>query len=197
NVLDYSKTNPLAGGSSFSLKSRLVRMAWGVVWAVGASWTPRPLHPWRRFLLRLFGARMGHRADVRGSSRVWYPAHLDMADGALIGPDCNCYNQAPIRLGRHALISQGVHLCSGTHDIDSETFQLVARPIEIGDHAWIAADAFIAPGTVVGEGAVVGGAAVAHGRLEPWTVYVGNPCRPLRARARAILHGHGDSEAGR
>ena len=178
-----SKTpSPQDGGPSFELRNRLVRLLWGVVWLLLASWTPAPLHPWRRALLRLFGARMGHRADVRGSSRVWLPSHLVMADHALIGPNVTCYNQAPITLGERALVSQGAHLCAGTHDIDRADFPLVAKPIVIGAHAWVAAEAFVGPGAVIGEGCVLGARAVAFGRLEAWSVYAGNPARRVRER---------------
>ncbi|MBH1986189.1 MAG: putative colanic acid biosynthesis acetyltransferase [Burkholderiales bacterium] len=178
-----SKTpSPQDGGPSFGLRNRLVRLVWGVVWLLLASWTPAPLHPWRRALLRLFGARMGHRADVRGSSRVWLPSHLVMADHALIGPKVTCYNQAPITLGERALVSQGAHLCAGTHDIDRADFPLVAKPIVIGAHAWVAAEAFVGPGAVIGEGCVLGARAVAFGRLDDWGVYAGNPARRVRER---------------
>ena len=178
-----SKTpSPQDGGPSFGLRNRVVRLVWGVVWLLLASWTPAPLHPWRRALLRLFGARMGHRADVRGSSRVWLPSHLVMADHALIGPNVTCYNQAPITLGERALVSQGAHLCAGTHDIDRADFPLVAKPIAIGAHAWVAAEAFVGPGAVIGDGCVLGARAVAFGRLDAWGVYAGNPARRVRER---------------
>ncbi len=174
--------SPQDGGPSFSMSNRVQRLVWNGVWFLLASWTPAPLHPWRRALLRLFGASMGRRADVRGSARVWLPSHLVMADHALIGPGVTCYNQAPISLGERALVSQGAHLCSGTHDVDDPNFPLVARSIRIGAKAWVAAEAFVGPGTSIGEGAVVGARAVVFGRLKPWTVYAGNPAQPLRAR---------------
>lgn len=178
------------GGPSFGLGNRMTRLVWNMSWWLLASWTPTFCHPWRRALLRLFGARMGHRSDVRGSARVWLPAHLIMADHALIGPQVNCYNQAPIRLGERALVSQGSHLCAGDHDHEDELFTLVARPIDIGAYAWIAAEAFVGPGTTVGQGAVVGARAVAFGQLEPWTVHAGNPARPVSARRwRPATHG--------
>jgi putative colanic acid biosynthesis acetyltransferase WcaF len=152
-------------------------------WALG-SWTPPLFHPWRRFLLRLFGAKIGRRSDVRGSSRVWLPANLELGDHALIGPGVSCYNQAAISLGDYALVSQGVHLCAGTHDIDDPEFPLIAKPIRVGSFAWVAADAFVGPGCVIGEGTVVGGASVVFGKLDDWMVYVGNPARRLRARQR-------------
>lgn len=79
-------------------------------------------------------------------------------------------------------MSQGVHLCAGTHDIDDENFQLYAEPITVAAHAWLAAEAFVGPGVTVGEGAVLGARGVAFTDLLPWTVYVGNPARELRKR---------------
>ena len=83
---------------------------------------PRQAHPWRRLLLRAFGARIGKGADVRGSARIWLPANLVMDEGAIIGPHVNCYNQAPIFLGARALVSQRASLCAGTHDPDDPAF---------------------------------------------------------------------------
>jgi putative colanic acid biosynthesis acetyltransferase WcaF len=180
--LDATRVNPLEGGPSFSLRNRLLRAAWNVTWAVLASWTPPQLRFWRRFLLKLFGAHLGESCDVRGSARVWYPPHLHLEDRALLAERVTCYNMAPITLGRAALVSQGAHLCAGTHDISSPTFQLMASPITIGAGAWIAAEAFVGPGVSVGDGAVLGARSVAFRSLDPWTVYGGNPARPLKTR---------------
>lgn len=181
-ILDARESAPAQGGPSFSLENRLARVAWIGVWLVGAAWTPRQFAPWRRFLLRCFGARMAPGSDVRASARVWFPAHLEMERGAVIGPGVNVYCMGTISLGEDVLVSQGAHLCAGTHDCDSPEFQLVAKPIRIGARAWIAAEAFVGPGARIGEGAVLGARAVAFGELEPWTIYSGNPAKPIRKR---------------
>ena len=80
-ILDARESAPAEGGPSFSLENRLIRAAWIGVWLVGAAWTPRQFAPWRRFLLRCFGARMAPGSDVRASARVWFPAHLEMGRG--------------------------------------------------------------------------------------------------------------------
>jgi putative colanic acid biosynthesis acetyltransferase WcaF len=181
-LLDAAEASPLSGGPSFTLRNRVMRMIWGMVWLLAASWTPGKWHPWRRLLLRAFGARMGMRSDVRGSARVWLPSNLQMADHALIGPKVTCYNQGLITLGERALVSQGAHLCAGTHDIEDPHFSLLAKPIHIGAHAWVAAEAFVGPGAHIGDGTVVGARAVVFGRLLPWSVYTGNPATLRRVR---------------
>src|ERR1700682_4316039 len=55
-------------------------------------------------------------------------------------------------------------------------------PIEIGAHAWVAAKAYVGPGVKVGEGAVLGACGCAFEELKPWTVYIGNPAKPLKQR---------------
>jgi len=100
----------------------------------------------------------------------------------LIGPRVICYNMAPITVGRDSLVSQGAHLCAGSHDHESPGFQLVARPIEIGADVWIAAEAFVGPGVRIGDGAVLGARAAAFRDLQPWSVYSGNPAQNLRPR---------------
>lgn len=105
-----------------------------------------------------------------------------MADRSLLAERVNCYNMAPISLGERALVSQGAHLCAGSHDIRTRDFQLIAKPIHIGADVWIAAEAFVGPGVDVGEGSVLGARAVAFKSLEPWGVYAGNPAQFIKRR---------------
>ncbi len=71
--LNAKNFNSREGGPSFALKIRLVRLLWCVIWKLLASWTPNKFAPWRRLLLRVFGAKIGTQCDVRGSAEVWYP----------------------------------------------------------------------------------------------------------------------------
>jgi 2-polyprenyl-3-methyl-5-hydroxy-6-metoxy-1,4-benzoquinol methylase len=87
-------------------------------------------------------------------------------------------------VGRYAVVSQGAHLCTGTHDIHRASFQIYAKPIRIGAYAWVCAEAFVGPGVTVDEGAVLAARAVAFQNLEAWTVYVGNPAVEKSDRTR-------------
>ncbi|MFC5345671.1 putative colanic acid biosynthesis acetyltransferase [Brevundimonas staleyi] len=180
--MDAARTNPIEGGASYKLSHRLFRLAWNVVWALLASWTPPFMRGWRRWLLRRFGATIDDTAGVYGSAQIWYPPNLTMGAHAYIGPGAIVYCMAPITLDDYAIVSQRAHLCAGTHNIDDPNFQLEVRPIRIGRRGWVAAEAFVGPGVTIGEGAVLGGRAVAFRDLKPWGVYSGNPAGWLRER---------------
>jgi len=100
----------------------------------------------------------------------------------MIGPRVAVYNLAPISLRRGANVSQNCHLCSGTHDYGTWAMPLVARPIVIGENAWLGADVFVGPGVSIGELCVVGARSVVVRDLPARTVCAGNPCRVLKDR---------------
>jgi putative colanic acid biosynthesis acetyltransferase WcaF len=114
--------------------------------------------------------------------RIWHPAFLVMGDHATLGPRVNCYNQATITLGDYAVVSQDASLCSGTHDYEDRDFQLRTRPITLGAHCWIAAEAFVGPGVGVGAYAVLGARGVAMRDLKAGVVHAGNPAMAVKRR---------------
>lgn len=135
-----------------------------------------------RSLLRLFGAKMGHRSMVYGTANVFAPWNLVVEDHSCIGPHVNVYNKAKIIVHDHCVVSQGVFLCTASHDYASHDHALITKPIEIGSNAWIAADAFVGMGVCIGNGAVVGARAVVFKDVESWTVVGGNPACFIKKR---------------
>jgi putative colanic acid biosynthesis acetyltransferase WcaF len=59
---------------------------------------------------------------------------------------------------------------------------LVAKPIEIGENAWLGADVFVGPGVSIGELCVVGARSVVIKNLPARTVCAGNPCKVIKDR---------------
>ncbi|WP_336961761.1 putative colanic acid biosynthesis acetyltransferase [Sphingobium aquiterrae] len=193
--------SPILQGTRYGTKGRersfiwshiALRLVWNIMWLLLAAWTPPQLYAWRRLLLIAFGADMAKGARVYGSARIWYPPNLSMGKGAVLGWQSYAYTQDRIVIEDYAIVSQFARLITGTHDPDSENFQLYTKPIRICAHAWVAAAAFVGPGVTIGEGAVLGGAAVTFRDLEPWTIYAGNPAKPIRPRRRFAGDGAGD-----
>jgi len=110
---------------------------------------------WRRTLLRMFGARIGAGVVIKSRVRVKFPWRLTVGEHAWIGESCWIDNLAPVEIGSHSCLSQGVYLCTGNHDWNDPAFALRCAPIRIGAGAWIGAMSRVGPGVVVGEGAVI------------------------------------------
>ncbi|SRR5579885_251402 len=172
--------------SPHRLRNRLGRAVWDLTWLFLFRPTPRILYGWRRFLLRLFGARIGHGAVVHASARIWGPWNLEMEAHSCLSHHVDCYSVDKIRIGACATISQYSFLCAASHDPDTPNMTLTTAPITIGDHAWVAADAFVGPGVTIGEGAVVGARSTVFKDVPPWMIVGGSPARMLRKRMRII-----------
>lgn len=171
---------------AFTRSDRLRRLLWNLCWQILYRPSPRPLHAWRAFLLRGFGAQLGAHCHFYPGARIWAPWHLRCADQVTAADGAEIYNPAPVSFGSHAILSQGAYLCGATHDCDDLRFPLIAHEMHIGAYAWICARASLAPGVQVGEGAVLGLASVATHDLEPWTIYAGAPATPIRARKHTV-----------
>jgi putative colanic acid biosynthesis acetyltransferase WcaF len=165
-------------------RSRLARALWHVTRALLFRPTPRPMHAWRAFILRSFGARLGPNCHVYAKCTIWAPWNLRCDEGACIADGAVVYNAAPVHLGSHAIVSQDAYLCTAGHDVDAPDFPMITAPISIGAYAWIGARACVLPGVTVHEGAVLGLGALASKDLEAWQVYAGVPARRIRQRKR-------------
>lgn len=169
--------------SVFSMKNKLLRVIWGVVYIILFRFTPKNLFGFRRFILKCFGSNITSSSRVYPSCKIWLPSNLTMGDDSTLGPKVNCYNQGHITIKNKVIISQGAHLCASTHNYNDPLHPLLLKPITIEDDVWVCADAFIGPGVHLANGSVIGARAVATKNTESWTVYSGNPAKPLKKRS--------------
>ena len=173
---------PHGRGPAYSLANKLERAAWRTAWLLLARATPPAFAPWRRFLLRLFGARVGAGAKVYGSTRIWLPRNLELGEGVLVAPGAELYNQGHIAIGPHCVVSQRAFVCASTHRLSDPDFALVTRPIVLGRGCWVAAEAFVGPGVTMGDGAVLAARGALFEDAEPMGIYRGNPAALIGQR---------------
>ncbi len=148
------------------------------------------MHGWRRFLLRIFGAKIGARVRVYPSVRIWAPRNLLIGDSVTVGPKATLYSVDLIELHDNVIVSQGAHLCSATHDICAKDFALLCGPIIVHENAWVASEAFVCPGIKIGQSAVVGARSIVTKNVAAYSVVAGNPAKVIGQRpvdARNVL----------
>ena len=118
--------------SPHGFANRAARLVWGAAWWLLFRPSPRPFYGWRRFLLRLFGARIARGARPFPSTRIWAPWNLEMGEYSCLGFGVDCYSVGRVRVGAHSTVSQYSYLCTATHDFEDPDMALVTAPIEIG-----------------------------------------------------------------
>lgn len=165
-----------------STGNRIARNLWHIVWLLLFRPTPRFLHPWRCFLLRLFGAKLGKAVHPYPSARIWAPWNLEMDDHACLSEEVDCYCVDKIRIGANSTVSMYSFLCSASRDYTRHGMPLVTAPITIGSRVWIAADVFVGPGVRIGDGAMITARSSVFGDIAEWTVAKGNPAVAVKTR---------------
>ena len=166
---------------NYTPRERRARLAWAIGRLVFRA-IPRPFFSLRAAWLRLFGARIGAQCQIYPTVRIFLPSLLDIGAWSAIGDHVNLYNLASIRIGERVTISQGAHLCGGTHDFRDPRMPLVRATITVGDEAWLCADCFIGPAVSVGARAVIGARAVAMRDVAPGAIMAGNPAKQVGTR---------------
>jgi putative colanic acid biosynthesis acetyltransferase WcaF len=139
-------------------------------------------YPFKRWLLRRFGAEIGPNVIIKPSVHIKHPWRLRIGENAWIGERSWIDNLGPVEIGANVCISQGAYLCTGNHDWTDPGMGLVASPIVIEPGAWVGAFARVGPGVTVGEQAVLTLGSVLAEDAEPNGIYRGNPAERVGTR---------------
>ena len=119
-----------------------------------APWLPVPSAV-KVAVLRGFGAKVGCGVVIRSRVNSTCPWKLEIGDHVWLGDELMILSLDRVVIGSNVCISQRAFLCTGSHDFARDTFDLITRPVVIGDGCWVAAQAFIGPGAVLPPGTMV------------------------------------------
>lgn len=123
--------------------------------------------------------------------------YVDIGDRVHVGASSRLFGGGGITIEPFAAISVGVSVFSESDDftgfamvgtqVPDELRMVRSGHIRIRRHAALAAHAIVLPGALLNEGSVLGAASVSSSRLKDWTIYQGNPAKPVGTRRRAPL----------
>lgn len=157
-----------------------------LIWRIVSLFLFRPFslslfNPWRVFVLKSFGSKIGKNCVVHSSVYIPSPRSLSMGSHSTLGPEVKLHFGKTI-IGNKVTISQRTYLCSATHEITSINTPFIHGVIIIKDFVWVAAEAFIMSNVIIGEGAIVGARAAVFKSIDDWTVVGGNPAKFIKKR---------------
>lgn len=141
-----------------------------------------PFYGLKVFLLRLFGAKVGHKVFIKPFVNIKYPWFLVIKNYVWIGENVWIDNLAVVTLESNVCLSQGCILLTGNHDYTKSEFDLSIKKIFIEEGAWIGAGAIVCPGVTCKSHSVLMVASVATTDLQAYSVYAGNPAAKLKDR---------------
>lgn len=167
---------------NFRGRSGIVVQIWWFVECFLFKPSPQFMYGWRRYLLRLFGAKIGKNVIIRPSVSITYPWKVSIGDYSWIGDDVVLYSLGKIEIGSNAVISQKSYLCAASHDYDKEDFPIWSKKITIEDECWLATDVYVAPGITIGKGTVVGARSSVFKCLPAGKVCFGSPAKVIKDR---------------
>jgi len=108
---------------------------------------------------------IGHTTSIEGG-------HIASTEGESIkiGSDCMFSHRIEIRNGdSHSIFAEGTKIRINP-----------AKPVIVGNHVWLGADAKVLKGSVVNDGAVIATGAIVTGVVEPHSIYAGNPAKKIK-----------------
>ncbi|MDX6745245.1 putative colanic acid biosynthesis acetyltransferase [Polaribacter sp. PL03] len=167
---------------NFRGRNAFVVQLWWLVQSILFSNSPQFMYGFRRFLLRLFGAKIGEDVIIRPTVRITYPWKVSIGDYSWIGDDVVLYSLGEIEIGNNVVVSQKSYICAASHDYLKSNFPIFAQKVTIKDECWLATDVFVAPGITIHRGTVVGSRSSVYKDLPENKVCMGNPAKIIRER---------------
>ena len=126
-----------------------------------------------------------------------YGENVTIGANSFVNVNCIFLDSAEIRIGANALIGPGVQLLTASHPLraaerivapehraaDKSTYRTFAKPIRIGDNAWIGAGTIVLPGVTIGDNVTIGAGSVVTSDISSDVLALGHPCRVVRSLA--------------
>lgn len=136
------------------------------------------------FFIRRRAKSVGKMIMLRGENKI--------TKNTIIGEGCILngviiYGQGECMLSDHVIIGQNTIIHTQNHDYDTGDKIPFGggwkiKPVKIESGVWIASSVIILPGAHIEEGAIIQAGSVVHGRIPPFSIAGGNPCRVFSHR---------------
>jgi maltose O-acetyltransferase len=135
----------------------------------------------RAFTTELFGVETG--AFLQAPFHCDYGYNIVVGKGFYCNFNCVILDVAPVKIGDHVLLGPAVQIYTATHPLDAAERRRGiegAKPVTIGNDAWIGGGAIVLPGVSIGDRAVIGAGSVVTKDVPADVIVAGNPARAVR-----------------
>ena len=138
----------------------------------------------RHAVLRELLGSFGDGSEIRPPFRCDYGYQTFVGARTFINFGLVCLDVARVTIGDDVQMGPYVQLLTPTHPLEPEPRRRTwesARPISIGDNAWLGGGVIVCPGVSIGADSVIGAGAVVTRDIPAGALAVGNPARVVRS----------------
>ncbi|PTR01262.1 putative colanic acid biosynthesis acetyltransferase WcaF [Mucilaginibacter yixingensis] len=160
----------------------LKRAFWYVVNVAVFKSSLLPFSGLKRWLLRLFGAKVAGGVVIKPCVNIKYPWNLQIGANTWIGEGVWIDSLVKVSIGANVCLSQNALVLTGSHNYKKTTFDLITGPVTLADGVWIGAGAIINQGITAQTHAVLTAGSIANKNLDAYSIYQGNPAIKIRPR---------------
>lgn len=134
----------------------------------------------------LLGALFGAATDAFVTAPFFcdYGYNIRLGRNVYFNFNCVILDVMQVTIGNDVLFGPGVHVYTALHPLDAaerRSGREYARPVAIGDDAWIGGGAIVCPGVSIGARTVIGAGSVVTRDIPADVIAAGNPCRVVRS----------------
>lgn len=109
-----------------------------------------------------------------------YGYNIEVGDNFYANYNCIILDVNKVKIGDNVLLAPNVQIYTATHPIDPKerlTGKEFAKPVSIGNNAWIGGGTIICPGVRIGDNTIIGAGSVVTKDIPGNVIAVGNPCK--------------------
>lgn len=132
--------------------------------------------------LELFGSA-GEDFFIQPPFYCDYGYNISVGNKVYFNFNCCILDVMPVKMGNNILLGPNVQIYTATHPMqaqDRASGLEAAKPITIGNDAWIGGSAIINPGVTIGNGVVIGAGAVVTKNIPDNVFAAGNPAKVIK-----------------
>ena len=112
-----------------------------------------------------------------------YGSNIKMGEKVFFNFNCVVLDVCEVTIGSRTLFGPNVQIYTATHPMNYKQRASgleYAKPIAIGEDAWIGGSAIICPGVSIGDRSVIGAGSVVTKDIPSDVFAAGNPCKVIR-----------------
>lgn len=113
-----------------------------------------------------------------------YGSNISMGEGVFFNFNCVVLDVMQVKIGSRTLFGPNVQVFTATHSVNFKERSAgleFAKPVVIGEDAWIGGSAVICPGVTIGDRTIIGAGSVVTRDIPSDVFAAGNPCKVIRS----------------